>query len=768
MNQTPAHLESEQPTVKRQVNFRDENHALHLQVFLEWLPDELHEVPYIHWERLPSMVMAYLVNTVGNSPFAPNMALAAGIRSESMHHKSTIYRYVASTYTLLRQVQAVCDIQSARELTKEVWELVVAKSGVAPSFYDGFKRYRTVTERDIPGYLEQLTPQQRTQITHALLPRLPYHFVQQHFSASAFRDEQQQRRKDKSDVLAPLHTVLVAIVRFRKQAAERMFLAFQGAKEQVHKGEAALPLPFSYEEELIIINQQATTIADIRLAKRSVSMSFRLWDHRQWVIEHANDYAPSYVSAARLQRDEFASSVAREFFVEFLGPAEHLLWIGDIVRYGLWQANTPLIMPSENIRHRRELLENLGVVHGLSCTRDGLLTPSMQFTKRLASALSRTGALVFDPESLYRGTLYAAALVTLALTNGSRMAELLQVSADRFKIRPYTVSRAGCSPEERRILHLQWLLPKGKYTEEQRKLFLISDGAYQLLGEIAQGLRETHHGRIPVVRFHPDAKKVGDPPPERYLFQWGASSDGQWGALRPSDAQSLLRFILYGLEFRTKQGEPFSVTTHLLRHVMATAARHEHEVSPTAVARALHHEHRPGVIPEATEYYSQETGEQSLIDLAEFQTSLEEHATSILIRWPDEQELKAMDEELRESFERWHTLLETTLGFCGNVDLCPRGYNRTLCIGCPHLVPDPRKRQIALHWRTAYAQLAEELEAQGNTVDARQYHLLVCDLDTHINEMAITQASIEDGTRKPVFLQLPSAKYDAVVIDAEA
>lgn len=68
----------------------------------------------------------------------------------------------------------------------------------------------------------------------------------------------------------------------------------------------------------------------------------------------------------------------------------------------------------------------------------------------------------------------------------------------------------------------------------------------------------------------------------------------------------------------------------------------------------------------------------------------------------------------------------------------------------------------------AYAKLADELEAQGNEVDARQYRLLVRDLDTHMNEITITQASIEDGTRKPVFLQLASPTYDAVVINAEA
>jgi hypothetical protein len=114
-------------------------------------------------------------------------------------------------------------------------------------------------------------------------------------------------------------------------------------------------------------------------------------------------------------------------------------------------------------------------------------------------------------------------------------------------------------------------------------------------------------------------------------------------------------------------------------------------------------------------------------------------------------------------FERWQTLLETTLGFCGNGNLCPRGYNRTLCIGCPYLVLDPRKRPIALHWRTAYGKRAEELEKQCNAVDARQYHLLVRDLDEHLANMDLLKFAMEDGGRTPLFLQLPSTPYDEVI-----
>ena len=53
-------------------------------------------------------------------------------------------------------------------------------------------------------------------------------------------------------------------------------------------------------------------------------------------------------------------------------------------------------------------------------------------------------------------------------------------------------------------------------------------------------------------------------------------------------------------------------------------------------------------------------------------------------------------------------------------------------------------------------------------MDARQVHLQVRDLDKLIKEMDITQQAIEDGKRKPVFLLLPSAPYQEVIIDAQA
>jgi hypothetical protein len=78
------------------------------------------------------------------------------------------------------------------------------------------------------------------------------------------------------------------------------------------------------------------------------------------------------------------------------------------------------------------------------------------------------------------------------------------------------------------------------------------------------------------------------------------------------------------------------------------------------------------------------------------------------------------------------------------------------------------KCQQVVYWRSVYARLASELEAKGNMVDARQVRLQVHDLDTLITEMDITQQSIEDGKRKPIFLLLPSAPFQEVIVDAQA
>jgi hypothetical protein len=151
----------------------------------------------------------------------------------------------------------------------------------------------------------------------------------------------------------------------------------------------------------------------------------------------------------------------------------------------------------------------------------------------------------------------------------------------------------------------------------KRQLFLIVEQAVPLLDEIIDQLEAAHGGAIPVIQPL-RSNKEHDLRPEPYLFQWKASPDGRRGALDQSDVNMLLRFLFHGVRLCTRDGTRIRVTTHLLRHVMATDLRQNGNVPAEAVAFLLHHHvgatagPAPWQVPAATAYYSGMTLEQRL------------------------------------------------------------------------------------------------------------------------------------------------------------
>jgi len=293
---------------------------------------------------------------------------------------------------------------------------------------------------------------------------------------------------DQSDVLAPLHSILVALIQFRKQAAQRLLQAYHEACNRAEAGEA-LPLRFQYEDDLAEINHGARTVAEFRVEKRHVVLEFTLWNRRTWIKHHLDEVSARTRENARLEAENYAPE-KDQYFVEHTGKAADLLWVGDLIEHGILMHLDGLRKRShsetfeERDRLRLAYARALGVSKGFTTGRPGLLTPAGGFGQWLALTIQRSGAPIFDPECLCRGTLFGAALATLALTNGSRVSELLQISADRFKAHPYEEKKDGQPTGKQRIIWLQLLLPKGKRTEEERQLFPVSPQSYELLREI--------------------------------------------------------------------------------------------------------------------------------------------------------------------------------------------------------------------------------------------------------------------------------------------
>jgi integrase len=741
-----------------------------LQAFFAWLPQELRDAPEMRWTQLPAELLGYCLRAIRNSPDAAHLAVVAGSMHDAMSITSqrTILKRLN---TLLRSLRTGGFIQALDDLKQEqTWHNWAARQEKKQGTRDVLAVYASFTSNHFPRYLLRLDPQDRLRMQRYALPLLPSGLIERYFPNRQLKSVRQANRKAVTDILVPLYPILRQLVRFRKQVAERTLIAIRTAQLKVEAGDATLPYHFQYSETIPEINCDARSISELQVQGREVTMKWILWDKATWVQRHPERYSEASVYYA----DAGQGSYTRQqncFFVQFDGKAGDLLWFGDLVEHAVFLHLQKDSLYMAGYQKRWDYAQQLGFSHGCFSGRPGLLAPGDHW---FASAADRGGELLIEFESLYRGILFGAALAMLALSNGSRVSELLQVSwnKERRITRTDTIVLVGEDGQPQRgddgrpltkqvKLHFQLLLPKGAKTEEERQLFPLSNEALRLLREIKTLLEKTY-GDIPIVEPSCGNSKREHLKAERYLFQWDASPDGKVGVLTQKDVSTLLRFIFHGLDVTTAQGEPIRVTAHVLRHVMSTHARHHRHVPPEAIAYFFLH-HRltalTGQEPSLTdlsEYYTQRTEKQRFSSIRADLDEQEEMDQELLPAAPTPRELEQMNEDLRIVFELWHALHPTAFGYCGCPGLCPRGNDRALCLGCSYLVTDPERLGAALSWRDSYVKQVELFEEQGNALDARQARFKVQLLDDVINVMRLQLQAEADGSYIPVYKVLPS------------
>ena len=741
-----------------------------LETFFAWLPQELHTLPGMNWKQLSPRIMGYCVRSIGNDPDARALAVIAA----SLHGAvslATQRTQLSGIYVLLRGLRATAHLQSLDDLKQEqIWYEWAAQQKKTSGFArQSLNAYASFVEGHFPRYLQRLDGDDREDMRRYALPPFPPNLRENSFPSQQLKVAQTVKRKAQTDILTPLYPLLRQEVRFRKQAAERMLRAFREARNLAETGKVELPYHFQYAETIPEINRDARTVAEARIQAREVLLKFILWDKRTWVEHHRSRYSDVVIryaaSGKRLYQERNC------FFLQFDGPAADLLWFGDLVEHRLCQRFDYKDSHPDDYQERWQVALRYGFPNGCCTAHTGLLSTGDHWFARTAE---RGTELIIEPESLYRGILMGAALAMIALSNGSRINELLQVSwnKERRITRTETVAALGEDGQPQRgedgyvmtrqvQLHFQHLLPKGAKTDEERQLFPLSREALRLLGEIKALLEETY-GTIPVVAPSHSNTKHEHLKPERYLFQWDASPDEKLGALCNGDVQTLLRFILHGLNLSTAHGTPIRVSVHVLRHVMATHARHYRNVPPEAIAYFfLHHRlkeltGKDTVLSAATDYYTLMTEEQRMALIRADLDEQEELDHALLQAAPTARDLTQKNELIRESFDIWHALHPTALGNCGCPGLCPRGNDRSLCLGCSYHVENPEKLGAALSWRISYAKQAELFEAQGSFIDARQARIKVQLLDDMLNVMRMQIEEEAAGRYIPVFKVLPS------------
>jgi hypothetical protein len=506
------------------------------QAFFAWLPKELHQAPGIDWTQLPAEVMGYCIRTIGTSPDAAYLAMAAATAFGAITSPSLL-NMLSNLKALFHTLRFVCGMQHLSDLRREtLWNEFAAKTSATMSRSRQLSWYSAVSTRHYPGYLRRLEAGDYFLMQLYQMPVMPNRFLRHVGSADELNNSSLQRWQPVRDTLVPLFPLLRQTVLLRKELAERMVDSYRQAAQQISTG-ASLPVAFQHDDTFPELLQQGETG---EIALRDMTMRFLLWTKRSWVLAHQDHYREGVIREAEQARGVYSPEHDRPF-VQYSGDVADLLWFGDLMKERLLQNFQRGPNGDPTYEERWHLARSLGFPRGCYTQQPGLLRGE----NRWFAENTREGDLLFEPEAVYRGIVYGAALATLAMTNGGSVSELLQVSADRWQ----------SSLEGRK----QLLLPDGAKSNNERRLFPILPEVEQLLEEIEQGLVEVF-GEVPVIAPAQQNSKSDRLEAERYLFQWHKR------AVDRHDAQVLVRFLFHGLHLVTSSGTPINLSTELIRY----------------------------------------------------------------------------------------------------------------------------------------------------------------------------------------------------------
>lgn len=316
--------------------------AVHIQVFLAWLPTILREAPDIHWDRLPSKVMGYILRTVADEPDMIPITFAIGCAIDGMKQQTLSHycRHLKNLFYRLRSHYGMVEISQLA--TRPIWESFMGDRALAPGEINMLLTYDALSSNYQQVYLEGLSERQRLFWEKYRLPLLPARFLEKRGLLKSRDIAAAHRRKDQSDVILPLFPLLVEIAQLRKQSAERLIREFRKHRDRALAGEIALPYQFQYADRQFSIPEDAPTISAIELKEQEITLSFTLWDRVSWAQAHPERYSE------RIFKDVVsrARSYAREqdaCFLQYHGDPEHLLWFGTILAHrhlGKWRTSS--------------------------------------------------------------------------------------------------------------------------------------------------------------------------------------------------------------------------------------------------------------------------------------------------------------------------------------------------------------------------------------------------------------------------------------------
>jgi hypothetical protein len=544
------------------------------------------------WPEVHERIVAYLSGNVVGRPWADHLALVAAVliaRRRDVNTVMTVLGILHPRFSALfsdLRLGNMDDWDVHRHIPAYLKEEVRPEDSQATRM-EFWKRYST-TAKHCHAWLESLPERERGMYQQFVLPALNPAQVYGLVKSHEVERQQKQIRKAETDAVVPQFSALRAEAHFRYNRLVRLRQAYQDALRTLQAVPSpALPFAFSYEEGA---DPEQGVPAQERL-------HFRIWDRRSFALAHPDGYCRATVAHAQHGRWTFAEG-RNSLFLEFV-RAERLvddappegLWFTELFRRGVMGMG-PRYGTATEVTAKQVWLRAWG--YGEEGSGEQVTPFHSKVAKLLvwplvggdaafiSEAQAKAEGVLVPVEPLYAAATFGLLAVDLFTTTGMRMNEAMQIclTPDCF-VRLAMPAPPGAKDPTLRVRWAFRLIPKGERTNQPHNYF-IGEETKRLLVKVAQMLAG-HYGlkageSLPVVRFYPRhgrSHRFGRAP---YLVQYSHRH------LPDQTITACMRFLLHGMVFRTREGQPVVLKAHLLRHALSAVS------SPFRMCGFLHNQ----------------------------------------------------------------------------------------------------------------------------------------------------------------------------------
>jgi integrase len=691
-------------------------------------PDIIH-APRLDWSHVNPRSVCYLVREVQEMPWLNHLALVTAILySHTKLNPRTVEGRMYGLHARFRvlfpryQIVSFTDWDPGEHFPRYIDDAELADT---LNMRHAFLRDYTAVVHHSIAYLRTLPKAEQNRYQQWIFPALPKDLHRRLSHAGTLLAEQQQRRKEESDAIAPHYARIRGETHLRWNQLKRLRDRYHEVIACVKSGQETLPVTFSYEEP-----------------GRGQRLYFRLWDRYTFFENHTDHYLRTTRREYERKTHAFAPE-RNHFFLEFLhardiergtDDRDALLWFGDILRYNLI-GSAPKCSTAEERQRRQEYLRSWG--YGEEQDEElqtpfrseipGLLSWLKGQQDYLREAQKRTQGIIFLIEPLYAAATFGLAALDFFTTTGARNGELIQLSLDADCL--YTLEIEGAQR------FLVRLVPKGRDTLAD---YIVSTETQRNLERVGDLLAEHYHLQlgegIPQVAFNPWNQRAHCFKKLRpYLFQYNRKHFSE------TAVNACLRFVCHGLVIQTTEGRQIKLKAHLLRHAFATHLHNVEAVPLDVIAVMLHQKN-----VQVTAYYAAPPWQQVLATANAFLDNFATHLGAIeeaFVRSPAE-----LQRQLEEAKTQVGSLNTVPGGQCTCHAICPIAF---ACTGCVYNVPDPdREDEIIEQEQWAFIRL-EQVKRRGLGPELVKMQALIQRCQVTRQEMQLMKMYRKDESNVP-------------------